>query len=251
MKTHVIKRPVIGISASLLTIETGCFRGRERAYVGQDYIKAIHQAGAIPMILPIISGNEAIWQQLTLIDGLLLSGGYDVHPHFYGEEPDRLLQDIYPARDEYEIKLVHYADQMGKPILGICRGLQLLNVAFGGSLYQDVSYYTSSVLKHSQQAGVEVSSHSVEILEGTKLKTILEKPAILTNSFHHQAIKQLAPGWQMNARTKDGLIEGAEKMGDSFVLGVQWHPELMIEKRSDIFRLFLYFVARAAERMER
>ena len=245
------KNPVIGISASLLTIETGWFKGRERVYVGQDYIQAITRAGGIPIVLPIINKIEEINQQLELIDGLLLSGGYDIHPQLYGEEPDQLLRSIYPPRDEYEIQLIKQAVFLEKPIFGICRGLQLLNVAFGGTLYQDISYHSSTVLKHTQQTNVEFASHDVEILEGTKLHSILGMTSLSTNSFHHQAIKQIASGWQVNAKTQDGLIEGAEKKDAQFVLGVQWHPELMFDKSHDIFRIFKAFVAHAAKRMGR
>jgi putative glutamine amidotransferase len=242
--------PVIGISASLLTIEKGCLLGRERSFVGHDYIRAVQQSGGVPLVLPIISDESVILQQLELIDGLLLSGGYDVQPVFYGEEPLPLLEEICPQRDVYEMALIKGAHQAGKPILGVCRGLQLLNVAFGGTLYQDLSQHSVSVLQHSQKAKVEVATHTVDIMDSTLLRDVFNQSNLRTNSFHHQAVKQLAPGFRANAKASDGIIEGIEKE-DAFVLGVQWHPELMFEQHPCMLRLFQAFVEAAHKRRHR
>lgn len=249
MKKQSSKRPIIGISASQLVIDSGSFRGRKRAFVGQDYIQAIAQAGGTPIVLPILTNLSLIEQQMALVDGLLLSGGYDVQPLLYGEEPLSLLNDVLPERDEHEMQLAKLCVQAGKPLLGICRGLQLLNVAFGGTLYQDVSYYPSSTLQHNQQAPPQNGTHTVEIMEGSLLKDILGTTSLSTNSYHHQAVKEMAPGFVVNARSKDGLIEGMEAKDRSFVLCVQWHPELMFEQRPDMFKLFQSFVAASLSRM--
>lgn len=242
MKVTEVSKPVIGISASLLMIETGCFKGRERVFVGQDYIQAIVQAGGIPVVLPILSEEASIEKQMGLIDGLMLSGGYDVHPLLYGEEPDTLLQDLYPERDLYEIQLIQRAQQRRMPILGICRGLQLMNVAFGGTLYQDVSRHSPTILQHLQHAQVHVGAHTVELVEGTVLRELMQVDSLLTNSFHHQSVKKVAPGFKVNALAKDGIVEGIESVDHPFIIGVQWHPELMIEKQVEANKLFKSFV---------
>jgi putative glutamine amidotransferase len=238
MRKSATKKPIIGISTSLLMIDNGCFRGRERIIVGQDYVRSILFAGGTPIVLPILSDQEQIEQQIELIDGLLLSGGCDVHPHFYKEEPHPLLQDLCPERDLHEIQLVQLAHQSRKPILGICRGAQLLNVAFGGTLYQDVSLHSNQVYQHIQQAQVHVAAHEIKILEHSILKKTMEVSHTTINSFHHQSVKKVAPGFRINAVAGDGIIEGIEKEDSSFIIGVQWHPELMADKQEETRKLF-------------
>lgn len=239
--------PVIGISASLFSVESGCFMGRERMAVLQDYSEAIRLTGGIPIILPIVEGENLITQQMSLVDGLLLSGGYDVSPLFYGEEPQRGLEAVRPERDRYELQLIDSARKSLKPIFGICRGLQILNVAFGGTLYQDIPSSIPTALQHQQLAQVDEATHHVQIVSHTKLHHIFEEGIILTNSFHHQAIKDLAPGFIVSAKSSDGMIEGIEGKEDAFVLGVQWHPELMIGKHPKMFKLFRAFVEAAKQ----
>lgn len=244
---NLSKLPTIGISGSLFTIESGALKGRERAFVGQDYVQAISQAGGVPIILPVINSEDAISKYVELIDGLVLSGGYDVHPHFYGEEPHPLLDASYPDRDDFEIKLTHLTQQVRKPILGICRGLQILNVAFGGTLYQDLTLHSSDTLQHNQKVRIDHPIHTVKLEEGTILREIMNQSSIGTNSLHHQSIRLLANGFIVNARTTDGIIEGIEKMDESFILAIQWHPELMYERDEKMFQLFHAFI-RASSR---
>jgi putative glutamine amidotransferase len=235
---NLSKSPIIGISGSLFTIDAGTLKGRERVFVGQDYVQSVCLAGGVPVILPIVSDEALILQQVEMIDGLILSGGYDVHPCFFGEEPHTLLEACYPDRDAHEIQLVRLAYQLKKPILGICRGIQLINVAFGGTLFQDLSLYSSNTLQHNQKARVDYAIHKVKLEEGTKLHQLFNQTCIYTNSMHHQSIQTVAPGFTINALAYDGIIEGIEKMDDSFILGVQWHPELMIEKDPQMLALF-------------
>lgn len=238
----------IGISASLLTIDAGVLKGRERAFVGQDYVHAVARAGGVPVILPVINTDEIIAQQLKAVDGLILSGGFDVHPHFYGEEPHALLDVCYPDRDAFEIKLAQTASKMNIPILGICRGLQLLNVAFGGTLHQDIALHSNEVLQHHQKARPDMPAHTVNLELGTVLHHIFQQTSIRTNSLHHQSINKLAPGFTVSAKSQDGVIEGIESMEHSFILGVQWHPELMVEKDPLMQGLFQAFVQIANQR---
>lgn len=246
--TNQKKAPVIGISSTLLTIESGCFLGRERIAVVSDYIEAIRLTGGVPMILPIVEGEALIEKQMSLVDALLLTGGYDVSPFFYHEEPQRFLEAVCPERDRYEFHLIEIAKKSSKPILGICRGLQILNVAFGGTLCQDIASVLPSALQHSQKAKPDEETHRVQIVSNTRLHEIFEEEVILTNSFHHQSIKDMGSGMMANAHSSDGIIEGIEAPGDLFVLGVQWHPELMVSKHPQMFKLFHSFVEAAKGR---
>lgn len=236
------KLPLIGISATLLTIETGSFMGRDRSAVGHDYVEAVQKAGGVPFILPIVKEQRLIEQQIENIDGLLLSGGYDVSPLRYGEEPKQGLESICPERDAYEIELVKIAYRLRKPIFGICRGLQLLNVAFGGTLYQDIHSSFSQAFQHNSKVKPDEATHSVSIFSGSQLQGIMEVKTLLTNSFHHQAIKDVAPSLIVNAQAQDGIIEGIEGGKDTFILGVQWHPEMMLSKHPHMLKLFHSFV---------
>lgn len=235
--------PVIGISASMLVTEEGACLGSEQAYVNKHYIKALTAVGAAPLLLPIIENNDSLIRvQLQKVDGLLLSGGYDVNPLLYGEEPLPELEYILPERDEYEIKLIQLALEMNKPILGICRGMQILNVACGGTLYQDLTQFSLKHLKHQQKSKTDTASHTVEFLENTKLRSIMDVDATKINTFHHQAIKDLAPGFIVNAKAKDGIIEGFEKNGEQFIMGLQWHPEMMMDRDASMLKIFCSFI---------
>lgn len=236
------KLPIIGLSASICTIDTGSLIGRERVFVGQDYIKAIVQAGGIPIVLPIIESEESIFKQIDLIDGLMLSGGYDIDPHLFGEEPHHLLEATYRERDLCEMALVRAAAQKKIPVLGICRGLQLINVTFGGSLYQDLTASNKDLFQHRQKTNIHQGTHTVDLEKGTMLEKIYNQKSIRTNSLHHQSVKNLADGFIINARSRDGIIEGIEKMDQSFILGLQWHPELMFEVDAETRALFRAFI---------
>jgi putative glutamine amidotransferase len=237
--------PIIGISASLLTIESGCFMGRERTFVGHDYIQAIAQAGGVPLVLPIIEDKKRLLCQVEIIDGLLLSGGYDVNPLQYGQEPEGHLEQVNQERDSYEMDLLRASYQLHKPILGICRGQQLLNVAFGGTLYQDIPSAFPSAVQHRQKSKPDAATHTIDLVEGTLLQQLMGSKSVATNSHHHQAVKNVAPGFVVNALAKDGIIEGIEKKDSLFVLGVQWHPEFMTIKDPKMLRLFQAFVEAA------
>lgn len=237
-----MKKPIIGILANLHHFENGPLPYSELCGVQRDYILAVEQAGGVPFILPVVENANVISQQLDLMDGFILSGGYDVNPANYGEEPTALLEEIHPERDNYELQAIRIIRALKKPLLGICRGLQIINVAFGGTLYQDISHAPGESLKHRQNAKRYEATHSVDIVEGTRLSEIFNNSSISTNSFHHQAIKQLAPGFIVNAYAKDGIIEGIEMQGNHFIMAVQWHPEMMAAMDSNMRSLFFEFI---------
>lgn len=234
-------KPLIGISGNIIISETGMFPGMERAYVNCDYVDSVIAGGGTPVILPVINDDEAIEEQMRNVDGLILSGGYDVNPLLYGEEPTQQQEYTYPEIDEHDIKLIKIAFKMNKPIFGICKGIQVLNVAFGGTLYQDLSHMEDCFIKHNQNSKRDMAGHTVEILKDSKLNKILGD-SVQTNSFHHQAVKDIAADFIANAWSKDGVIEGIEMKGEKFVLGVQWHPEGMIDKYPIMVKLFKAFV---------
>ena len=230
--------PIIGISSALLPIDSGSFMGRERVCVVRDYIEAIRLSEGVPILLPVLNDHQMIERQMQLIDGLLLTGGADVAPFFYKEEPSFKLGPVSVGRDRHEFHLLEAAVRLQKPVFGICRGLQVINVAFGGTLYQDIESSLPTSLQHYQMAKPEDPWHAVALAPDSKLRGILESECVMANSFHHQAIKDLAPGLIACARAPDGLIEGVEGVEHPFILGVQWHPELMFEKEPKMLVLF-------------
>ncbi len=171
-----------------------------------------------------------------MIDGLVLTGGSDVSPQFYQEEPED-CHDCNPVRDKWELELFKQAFKKQIPVLGICRGMQLMNVALGGSLYQDINKHLGEDLVHEPQ-GKDYVNHDVEIKKGSILYDIFEAEKIEVNSYHHQAIKEMAPPFSAIASSSGGIIEGIEAEDRKFVLGVQWHPEDLINKQPSFSKIF-------------
>jgi len=231
-------KKTFGISTSVLPDPFG--RGSDLFGLYRDYVDTVSFAGGIPILLPPIANVEDMKLQLKQIDVLIISGGSDVNPICYGEEPHPLLESVVYERDTYELVLILEADKLGIPILGICRGLQIINVAFGGTLHQDLSL-AEAFIQHRQVVKQCDPSHSVEVTAPSMLYDIFGTKKIFTNSFHHQAIKQLAAGFSATARSKDGIIEGIERRGVVPIVAVQWHPEMMALKHPDMLRLFHYF----------
>ena len=231
-------KPLIGITADLFLTEGGLLAGMKRQVVGDAYIQAILAAGGVPVLLPVIAVQTAIAGQLAAVDGLLLSGGGDIQPQLFGEEPVPELGTVLPERDTHELELVKLALASGRPILGICRGCQVLNVALGGSITQ---HLTNPGLQHEQRSPGDYAGHTVLLEANSKLAGLWGE-AILTNSFHHQVIGRLAPGLSVAGQSRDGVIEAVEYAAKPFVIGVQWHPELMLEKYPAMLALFAAFV---------
>lgn len=235
-------KPLIGIVSNVENYERGIFIGSEKSYINNDYITSVLDAGGIPMMLPIVNDEEIIKTQVEKMDGILISGGCDINSLLYGEKPIEKPGSINKERDNFEISLIKCAIQLKKPILGICRGLQILNVVFGGTLYQDLSFICNSNINHFQKSRSILEAHTVKITKGSKLYEILSEK-IATNSFHHQAVKEIAPGFIVSGISEDNVIEAIEKEGKEFVMGVQWHPEILVAQGNiEMKKLFQEFI---------
>lgn len=218
-------RPIIGLTISIQQDEG-------KLYTPTSYTKAIIEAGGLPVMLNVTRDDEMIEEYADLVDGVLFSGGDDVDPATYGEEQHWGCGDICPMRDEFEIKLLRTLLEKypQKPILGICRGTQVLNVAMGGTLYQDLKSQVADCIRHQQQQLSRYASHEVTISEGSKLEDIYRGTKVMANSFHHQAVKDIGKDLIITARTSDGVVEGFEKPDHPYFVAVQWHPERLVEK---------------------
>lgn len=241
--------PVIGITGTLK--EDGEPQGTRPLgwYVRADldYVEGVAQAGGVPLVLPPVSGYEGT--MIETIDGLLLSGGSDLNPDYYGEEPLPELGVVIPERDEFEMALVEHALKRNIPIFGICRGMQVLNVALGGTLYQDLPSQFGADIKHRQSTPKSQPTHEVEVDTPSKVAEVLDDTTVKVNSYHHQAIKDLASGLKACAWSPDGIIEAVEATDypDRWLLGVQWHAEAMRQVEPENRNLFEALVY-AAER---
>jgi len=240
--------PLIGITTSV-TVD----KIPERAYVNGTYIRAVQDAGGIPVLLTPHFTPEvqaALWQRL---DGLILTGGGDIEPERFGEARHPAVDDVSPARDDLEIGLTQRAIGDDVPLFAICRGIQVLNVALGGTLVQDIPSEWPNALGHSQKAPRHEPTHAVKVMgEGTRLGRVLGTLEVDVNSMHHQAIKQLGDGLREVAWAPDGIVEGIEMPGeDRFVLGVQWHPEELVGHDQAARNLFAAIVEAARRRAGR
>jgi putative glutamine amidotransferase len=215
-------RPIIGITAAH-NVEQDYY------YCRNSYIGGVRQAGGVPVLLPPLVDQDELRSSAGRIDALLLSGGGDVHPSLFSEQPHWKLGEVDPERDDFEIRMLRLMIDLEKPVLGICRGIQVINVTLGGTLYQDLVSQQPQSLQHRQEAPRRYPTHSVTVRQGSKLSDILGATRLKVNSLHHQAIKDVASGLQVTARADDGVIEGVEALGHPWLLGVQWHPEGMWE----------------------
>ncbi len=239
------KRAVIGITATQDRKE-----GILRLWNG--YPKAVSAGGGIPLIIPSVISYPYYEEYLNQMDGLLISGGQDLMPLIYGEEPLEgftLEDEMTPERDEFELQLIRRAMERNMPILGICRGIQALAAANGGTLYQDIdSCMVRDIrIKHSQECPEWAKSHAVHIRRDTKLFQMLGLEQIEVNTLHHQAVKKVPEGFIISATAKDGVIEGMESAEHDFVVGVQWHPERLLDRYEEWVGFFRAFVERAEE----
>lgn len=232
-----MKKPIIGISGSIIKDQGGIFPGYQRAYVNNDYVRAVNKNGAIAIILPPSSVENA-GQLIASVDGLILSGGQDVNPFSYGEEIQQKCGAIFPARDEFEFALLREAEKRRIPVLGICRGLQIMNVYRGGKLYQDISYRDMPTLRHFQLQDPPIPTHQIQIVKDSLLNKIIKKNEIVVNSFHHQLVKSVPTSLKTSGMTSDGVVEAFEDPKYEFFIGVQFHPEMLIDSVESVNKIF-------------
>lgn len=238
-------KPIIGIT----TFNERSSKGSKFNSVNYNYINAVHMVGATPVLIPITNCEENIDNYINLVDGILFSGGVDVAPLYYGENPIKEVNSIDAERDEFELKLFNKAFGTKLPILGICRGMQLINVALKGTLFQDINRQVSDSLGHyPNNIQSDVLYHSVKIEENTILANIFKSKKISVNSFHHQAVKDLGEGLKASAFSQDGIIEAMEGVypNGQIILAVQWHPEGLVVKHEEFRELFRFFVEKCS-----
>ena len=238
------ERPLIGITTSEVRVAPRLLHTpqadppRPEMALGMGYSRAIAAAGGVPVVLPPV-GLEGIEPLLGQLAGVCLSGGPDLHPAAYGAEPDQQLGPTWPDLDAFELALARRADDLGVPLLAICRGMQTLNVARGGTLRQHVD-------GHRQDAPCEQATHPVDVAADSRLHALVGAGRIEVNSFHHQAVAELGQGLHPVAWAADGVVEAVEAAGPSFVLGIQWHAEGLVD-RAEQLALLCSFVDAARD----
>ncbi|WP_240840137.1 gamma-glutamyl-gamma-aminobutyrate hydrolase family protein [Acidaminobacter sp. JC074] len=243
-------KPIIGITSNYSTHDyhgTNLKIGapeQEWQLLADDYIYSIKEAGGIPVILPVLSEVEDIKSLLSKIDGLLLSGGSDIDPKYYNQSPKEGLGGLMPKRDAYELELAKIAlYETDLPILGICRGCQTLTVVSGGTLNQDTRYQAESPFKHAiVESPKHLPSHDASLEVDSKLYKVFGVDKLGINSFHHQSIDRLGKYFLATMHASDETIEAIELSGERFVIGTQWHPEMMVEKNPSYMKVFEAFV---------
>lgn len=216
-------KPIIGITAHIDKAKNSPLG---RSSIGNTYVDSITKAGGIPIILPVFISHSEMEEYLKICDGFLFSGGIDISPQFYNEDAHEKLGETLMDLDRSQIPLMKKVLGIKKPVLGICRGIQVLNVACGGSLYQDLSEHEGTFVKHFQATGPGDVSHQV-LLEQNSLISPLFSEKIWVNSYHHQAVKDPGNGVKIIAHSLDGIVEAIQIEDYPYGLGVQWHPEAM------------------------
>ncbi|WP_409290380.1 gamma-glutamyl-gamma-aminobutyrate hydrolase family protein [Peribacillus sp. SCS-37] len=232
-------KPVIGITCSNFD-----FNGQNSSVLHYSYAKSVMKAGGVPVILPP-ADEETAREWADICDGILLSGGEDIDPQLFGEQPHPKLGRIIPERDDTEMAMLPLLREQKKPIFAICRGIQVLNAGLGGTVIQDIESDDRSVMKHHQDASTRAAAtHSVTVERGSLLHDIVGKEELQVNSFHHQAVRDEAPGLKVSASAQDGIVEAleSEDKEGGWMLAVQWHPEDMTETSDDMLALFKAFV---------
>ena len=222
-------KPIIGVTPDFNAGDRKEWGGREPTYFLRGrYIRAIEELGGIPLVLPLHPDRATRRRLLQQLDGLLLTGsGPDLSPSLYGERQRYPFGIVSERRTSFELDIVHLARQADVPLLAICGGMQAMNVAFGGSLFQDISSQISTALQHRQRTPATNLSHTVTVIPDSLLRRIVRSRSMRVNSSHHQSVKVVAPSLIASALAEDGIVEAVESPANRFFLGIQWHPEFL------------------------
>jgi putative glutamine amidotransferase len=238
-------RPIIGIPCRQ---DTSSFSGRPINAQSDTYINAVIQAGGVPILIPVELDQAALRAVYARLDGVMLAGGGDIDPGHYQEEPHQTLSGVQPERDRVEMSVTRWAAEDGKPLLGICRGIQVMAVAVGGALWQDIpSQFPGAQQDHGYihsnwSADRDYLAHEVRPTSASRLAQITGEETFAVNSFHHQAIKHLPEPYHIVGYASDGIIEAIDRPDHLFFCGVQWHPEDLVGDHEPARRLFAAFV---------
>ncbi len=236
-------RPLIGLTGNFVD---GC------CSLASAYYTSVLKAGGVPLVIPPTGNDEIIAHILGFLDGIVLTGGADLNPLLIGEEPIPQLRGINAERDSHELLVTRMAADLHIPILGICRGIQVIGAAFGGLLYQDIyTQHHGTTCKHDQNADRWVATHTVELLSGSQLYNLFQTTRLAVNSFHHQAVKTPPQGFMVSATAPDGIIEAMESVNDHQILAVQWHPECFIMHNDEsMMPIFHWLIKEASSHKE-
>ncbi len=246
MKPHHQRRPSIAITPDVSTVTPEA--PHLRYEIKASYADAVFRAGGLPFVLPYTDDRFAVEQYLDRVSGVVLTGGaFDIPPEAYGETAREGLGQTKPARTSFETEVLKAALSRNLPVLGICGGMQLLNVALGGTLFQDIARELPNAKAHEQRHDRSHPQHPIDVKDGTVLADCLGKGQLMVNSTHHQSVKTVGPKMLISAVAPDGVIEAIEAGSYHFAVGVQWHPELMLDSIPLHLGIYKTFVSRARE----
>ena len=244
------RRPTIGITTQSLQAIDGIPAALPASVVmNQRYYEAVAAAGAAPVLIPLLDDIDALRATYEACAGIMIPGGVDMDPGTYGEAPHERLGRVDPARDRVELQLTRWAIEDRKPLLGLCRGLQVINVAAGGTLYQDLDAQLEGAIRHDYFPTFgfdrDYVSHDVAVAPASRLRSLVAIDQLPVNSMHHQGVKRLGAGLVACAHAADGLIEAVESVNGHWMVGVQWHPEVFEADDPHTRELFRGFVRAA------
>lgn len=241
-----MRKARIAIAAGVSPETDKLFQGYPKVMVMEAYCRSVSETGGIPFVIAPTDNEDVLRSQLEVCDALLLTGGADIDPVLFGEEAVPLCDEANPRRDRFDWLCLRLAEEMNMPVFGICRGLQIMNAYYGGTLWQDLSL-SDSTLRHSNKHNPETPTHEIKIEEDSFLGKALGKTNLRVNSVHHQAAREIAPGFKVTARANDGVIEAIEALEQPLRTAVQWHPEMLLDTQEEsrvIFREWIQLAMR-------